>query len=131
MLKTLFELSGIKVSDELAEYIAMSVCDHPYYMQLFGHHLVKLGKIDNETIEKTRKIVLTELMNLYKKKYREIKEMGDEYIKILEKIASGLKGSNHFSLDEWEKIWDLERINVITIMEHELTSQTNYSKDSL
>ena len=113
MLKTLFNLSGFEVPDDVIEYIAMSVCDHPYYMQLFGYHLVELGKIDENTIETVKNIVLHEILNLYKKKYREIKRMGDEYMKILNKMAEGMKRSSCFSLDEWELIWDLERANIV------------------
>jgi len=113
MLKTLFNLSGFEVPDDVIEYIVVSVCDHPYYMQLFGYHLVELGKIDENTIETVKNIVLHEILNLHKKKYRKIKKMGDEYMKILNKMAEGMKRSSCFSLDEWELIWDLERANIV------------------
>jgi len=120
MLSTLFELSGVKVTDDIIEYIASSVCDHPFYMQLFGHHLVRLRRVNEETIEKVRKIVLYDALKLYRKKLKEIRKLGDESIKILLRIAQGELDIESLSLDDWELIWNLERLGVLYVRDSEV-----------
>lgn len=113
MLRTLFEKSGLKVDDEIAEYIAMSAGDHPYYMQLFGYKLVDLGKINEETLEIAREFVMNNILGIFRKKYREIKKHGKKYIDVLTRISRGATSISYYSEDEWEILWDLEKIGVV------------------
>ena len=113
MLKTLFNMSGLEANDEVVEYIAMSTKDHPYYMQLFGYKLVELGEISDEYIERARKFVLDNILSLFQKKYRELKEQGSKYIDTLIKISNGITLISEYPDEEWEILLELERAGII------------------
>jgi len=113
MLRTLFRMSGMEVSDDAIEYIAMSTMDHPYYMQLFGYKLVEIGKIDEEALEASRRFVLEKTLGLFQKKYKELKKQSDKYVDVLIKISRGLTSINDFPDEEWEILWNLERMGII------------------
>ncbi len=108
MLLTLFRLSGLEVSRDLAEYIAMATNDHPYHMQLFGHYLVSIGKIDEESIEKARRHIIEVLYNYYESKIMEVQRLDPRAMDILKRVVEGL---DIFSLtnDELDVAIKLER----------------------
>ena len=113
MLKTFFEKSGLEVNDDIVEYIAMSVGDHPYYMQLFGYKLVEIGSVDEEALKAAKEFVMKKTFSLFRRKYKELKKQGKEFVDILIRISEGSTSINEYSDEEWELLWDLERMGVI------------------
>lgn len=113
MLDTLFKKSGLNVPSETLEYIAMSMGDHPYYMQLFGCYLVEERRVDEETIENVTRKVLAEISSLHLKKYRAIGGTNPKFLEILEKVAWGAEEYEKFTDKELELVRDLERIGVL------------------
>ena len=112
MLDRLFKLSGFEVSRELIEYIAVSMFDHPFYMQLFGYYLVDAGSTDEKTIEKVRLEVQNFLIDYYEKKIIEAKKVVPNVLDYFTRILGGLetKDLNHEELEELSK---LERMGYI------------------
>ena len=112
MLKKLFELSGFEISEDVAEYIAVAMNDHPFHMQLFGYNLVKAGKINEETIEKTRKLVQKELIGYYQAKLLEARQMNQSVASFLFKALDGLNMET-LSNDELQTALKLERAGIL------------------
>jgi len=112
MLKKLFELSGFEISEDVAEYIAVAMNDHPFHMQLFGYNLVKAGKINEETIEKTRKLVQKELIGYYQAKLLEARQMNQSVASFLFKALDGLNIET-LSNDELQTALKLERAGIL------------------
>ena len=112
MLSTLFALSDFKIDDEKIEYIAYSVNDHPYYMQLFGYHLVNLRRCDEEAIETVRKIVEATMVSYYDSHLIELISMKSNALEVLKKIA---QGATTLSLkkDELKTAMILEQTGII------------------
>ena len=108
MLVELSRLSGMQISEDLAEYIAVIMNNHPYHMQLFGYYLVEEGKTDEETIEKVRKKVRDFLVGYYDSKMLEVMRMDPRAMIILEKAISDLLTSD-LSREDIETVIELER----------------------
>ena len=88
MLMKLFDMSGMKVSKDIANYIASSVYDHPYYMQLFGHTLALKQSIDEKTLEEARKEVEKFLRSLFDDKITALEEENPMFIDALISLLS-------------------------------------------
>mgnify|MGYP000692791801 CR=1 FL=1 len=108
MLKRLFELSGMDVSDDIIEYIAIAMNDHPFHMQLFGHYLVNIGRTDEQAIEEARKKVMSLLIDYYEAKLREVKRIGEKALELLRRAIDGVSFTN-LSDDEIDLAFVLER----------------------
>ena len=91
MLMKMFDLSGLKISEDVAEYIAMSVDDYPFHMQLFGYNLVNLGKVDEESLEKAREIVQRTLLDYYNAKLLEVINLSNEALEVMRKAIDGIR----------------------------------------
>jgi len=115
MLVELSRLSGMQISEDLAEYIAVIMNDHPFHMQLFGYYLVDEGKTDEETIEKVRRKVRDFLVGYYDAKMLEVMRMSPRAMEILERATSGLRTSE-LSRDDIETVVELERAGYLVKM---------------
>mgnify|MGYP003877445845 CR=1 FL=1 len=125
MLRKLFELSNFKVLDDMLEYIAMAMNDHPFHMQLFGYNLVNMRRADDETIEKVRKEVQKELVDYYQAKLMETRQIDERAVDLIFRALRGLD-INMLNNDEFQVALKLERAGVFY---REDTSYTIYDKN--
>ena len=112
MLNHLFKLSKFKVSRELVEYIAVSMLDHPFHMQLFGYYLVDAGNTDERTIENVRLKVQNFLIDYYEKKITEAKKVVPKALDYFSKILSGLE-TRAVDYEDLENLSKLEQMGYI------------------
>ena len=112
MLNHFFKISGFEVSKDLVEYIAVSMLDHPYHMQLFGYYLVDAGSTDEEAVEKVRLKIQNLLVDYYEKKIIEAKKIVPNALDYFLRILNGLE-TRDVSYEDLEDLSKLERMGYI------------------
>ena len=112
MLRKLFALSGIHVDDSVLEYIAVSMNDYPFHMQLFGYYLVDQRKIDENTIEIARRKVQKILIDYYSRKLLEVKGLDPEAVRILAEVLKPIS-ITELSDNEIDLLLKLERLGYV------------------
>jgi len=112
MLRKLFDLSGMHADDSVLEYIAVSMNDHPFHMQLFGYYLVDQRNINDDTLEIARRKVQKILIDYYGRKLLEVKSIDPKAVRTLVGMLNPISVAE-LSDDEMDLVLKLERLGYV------------------
>ena len=112
MLRKLFDLSGMHADDSVLKYIAVSMNDHPFHMQLFGYYLVDQRNINEDTLEIARRKVQKILIDYYGRKLLEVNSIDPNATQILARMLQPISIAK-LSDDEIDLVLKLERLGYV------------------